>query len=512
MINKKEKISDILYLLGIIILLTILFYLFGNNIRVVFSDIGREMYISSEVANGAVLYKDIFNIFLPMGYFVNALIIKLFNNSINTFVCISYVLCLLILSSVYKIMTLYVNKSTSFFSTLVVLVTCTFASTVFNWHMPYSYSFFYSLASVMWALYFLLKYLSSDNINKYLYYTVILYSFSVSCKYDFLLFIFVILLVLKYKHTSFKDSLKSLCTIIIFPLISLIVLLLQKCTLDDILFAVNYIAKYIKSMPYFYQYAGLAPGDMLIYKLTHFRFESIYSLLGYINIAILLIYLFKKSSFKYIVLSIACILLAFKSVLYIDVFDWYGPFFFHFLFMNFVVFLSANIKRTYLVNIFLVFVISLNFYFCFVVKRDNYEPIHTDKGTFEIFSPDYKVTSDLLNFINNETSPTDKILVLPEGVLINYLTNRPTNGYLFHLISPNYRALGEDYIINLFLNQRFEYVVFHNYYYHEYNDSIFTTSWGRNFFKTVSDKYDLQKEYINENGITFSVYKLKELS
>ena len=511
MFKNIVKNSDLLYILILLFIVSIMFYFFGNCILLVYSDIGREMYISSQVANGAVLYKDIFNIFMPMGYFLNAIVIKIFGDSINTFVAISYVLTLLILLSMYKILNLYVNKATSFFTTLVVLFTCPFISTCFNWNLPYSYSLFYSLASVMWALYFLLKYVTEDNSNKYLYFSLFLYSFSISCKYDLFLFIFVVILAQIYKKAYFKDYLITLCSVIVFPLISFIILFYQKCTLNDLLFTLAYLKEYVKSMHFFYQYVGILPGDMLISKLTHFRFESFYSSLGYINIIILFIYLLKKYPFKHIILCIASIVLSAKSILNINLLHGYGPFFFHILFMNFVVFLSGIIKKQYWLNVLLIIAIFLNSYYFLFLHRDKYKPIHTDKGTFQIWDKNYESTRDLLNYINNNSQKADKILVAPEGALINYLTDRPTNGYLFHLIFPNYEALGEDFIINLFLSQHYKYVIFHSHNYPEYGRySPFIENWGQNFYKIVSENYDFKIKFVSNNGFTYYVYKLKE--
>ncbi|MBQ9245864.1 glycosyltransferase family 39 protein [bacterium] len=511
--NKIKNINiDILYLFFLILILMFLYLKYGNNIYIITGDFGREAYISSEVANGKVLYKDIFNIFAPMAYLVNALIIKIFNNSINTFLIISFILTTIVLSALYKISTLFIAKSTSFLSCVTIIVTCVFAPTVFNWHLPYSYSYFYALASIMWAFYFTLKYLENSNNRKYILYFLTLYSFSISCKYDFVLYIIVIFLVFIHKKHAPKNYFKAIGIISIFPFISLIILLLQKCTFNDIYFAINYIYKYSTSsiMHFFYQYAGLAPGHFIIEKIKSVRFENLYSMIGYINIIILLFYFIKRYEFKYIIFSLACIILAVKSILYIDVFDWYGPFFFHFLFLNFVVFITKIVNKNFIINIFLLCLIIINIHFGFTINsREGFETVTTNKGSLKIPSFNYSGIK-LLDFVNKETNSDDKILVLPEGVIINYLTDRQTNGYLFHLISPNYYALGEDFIIKKFLDANFNYVIFQDYNYIEYGNEIFIDDWGKNFYNLVLDKYEFHKEFINENGISFIVYKVKE--
>ena len=61
------------------------FILFGKNIYSPYLDIGRELYIAEQVKNSSVLYKDIFNVYFPMGYWLNAIFIKLFGSNLNTF-------------------------------------------------------------------------------------------------------------------------------------------------------------------------------------------------------------------------------------------------------------------------------------------------------------------------------------------------------------------------------------------------------------------------------------------
>ena len=77
--------TEILYILLLIIFVIVAFFLFRENIYSPYSDIGREMYITEQVKNGLVLYKDIFNVYSPLGYWLNAIIIKFFGNNLNIF-------------------------------------------------------------------------------------------------------------------------------------------------------------------------------------------------------------------------------------------------------------------------------------------------------------------------------------------------------------------------------------------------------------------------------------------
>ena len=96
----KNK-TDILYLFLIISFAIFSFVLFKENIYSPYSDIGREFYITEQIKEGAILYKDILNVYSPLGYWTNALITKLLGNNLNIFYGIGLVLSILTLIPIY---------------------------------------------------------------------------------------------------------------------------------------------------------------------------------------------------------------------------------------------------------------------------------------------------------------------------------------------------------------------------------------------------------------------------
>ena len=97
----------------IFILCVIGFLLFGNNIYSPYSDIGRELYIPWQIAQGKVLYKDIFCIYPPMGYLINGFIVKIFGAKLFVFTIIGFVISLLSLIACYLISGKYTDKKTA---------------------------------------------------------------------------------------------------------------------------------------------------------------------------------------------------------------------------------------------------------------------------------------------------------------------------------------------------------------------------------------------------------------
>jgi len=80
-LNYKPKI---IHIFVILFLLNLLIFTFFYGKTSLFSDVSRELYIPIAMNNGEVLYKDIFNVYAPLGYQINEIIIKLFSDKINT--------------------------------------------------------------------------------------------------------------------------------------------------------------------------------------------------------------------------------------------------------------------------------------------------------------------------------------------------------------------------------------------------------------------------------------------
>ena len=117
----KNNKKDIVYWIIILVLFLLSYYKFAFYMHYELSDFGRELYISSEIANGKVLYKDLFNIYAPMSYYFNSLFIKIFGNSFNMFFLISAFLSVMILIPFYNIAKKYVNKEIALSSIILIL-------------------------------------------------------------------------------------------------------------------------------------------------------------------------------------------------------------------------------------------------------------------------------------------------------------------------------------------------------------------------------------------------------
>ena len=332
----KNKL-EIIYIILIIIACIFTFILFGKNIYSPYSDIGRELYVAEQVKDGAILYKEVFNVYFPLGYWMNAILIKIFGSNLNTFYGIGLFLTILTAIPLFLITKIYTNKHIAFFLTLFILTSCSFYPSISNWITPYSYSILYALCFFIWSFYFLIKYINSGN-NKELYLCSFLAGLSVCFKYEYIAFCLILASICIYK----KNIIKPLSFYLITPLTSLLILLLQGCTTQDLIQAFNYMVGIANSnsAQYFYKFAGITISDQTIisniYKLIFPEFKSLFSSICIINIILLIISTIKKR-YKVALILLVSLITSIKSIGGIS-FEIYGTYFFPLLFIGLIAF------------------------------------------------------------------------------------------------------------------------------------------------------------------------------
>ena len=499
--NKQE----ILYILLLIIFCIISFLLFGKNVYSPYSDIGREVYVSEQVNNGVILYKDIFNVYFPLGYWLNAIFIKLFGNNLNTFYGIGLIFSILTIIPIYLINKIYTNKHLAFFITLFIITSCTFYPSISNWITPYSYSILYALCSIIWTFYLLLKYMDTKE-NKYLYLASFFTGLSICFKYEYIAFILIIIGLCIYK----KNIIKPILILGIMPLITITILFIQGCTIEDLLQAFNYMCGIANSYSakYFYQFAGITISlesfISNIIKLLHPDYKSIFGLICYINIIILVITLIKKQ-YKLSLLLLAGIFTSIKSLGGISL-EIYGTYFFPLLFMGLIttIYEKESKVKTIIISI-VCLVLSISYFKYGLSEQIKYTKISTQKGEIVIPKVFKNSTIDIINYISNNTKENEKVLILAEGTLINYITDRKSDNYIYYLIPPNTDIFDEEFINNKIKEKKIDFVITTNIQYPWYNEKSFMTGWGNKYLNLIQEEYK-QIDVIGEN-LKFYVFK-----
>ncbi len=104
---------------GIILPLILIFIFFtGVNLSWgkwghVIYDCFREAVLPQAILDGKVLYRDITNLYPPLGYYFNALLYLIFGNSLNTLYWAGIINSFLILSIIYFVVKKYSSDFTA---------------------------------------------------------------------------------------------------------------------------------------------------------------------------------------------------------------------------------------------------------------------------------------------------------------------------------------------------------------------------------------------------------------
>ncbi len=255
------NLKDYQILLLLFFINLIFFYVFYSSVMI-FSDSSREIYVPIAMNNGDVLYKDIFNVYAPLGYQLNAFLIKVFGENLRTFYFAGFINSTLILFGLFYILKLFIKKgSILVFSILLAIMTmCIYTVTQTNYIFPYSYSLVYALNSFIWSLICLLCFIKNDN-RLFLYLSFFFYGMSICFKYEFISFGIVLFLFLIFKKVNFKTVALCILSFLIIPFISLSFLFIQGVSFYDLKQAMIYMIMLskAKSVKILYTYLGFIP-------------------------------------------------------------------------------------------------------------------------------------------------------------------------------------------------------------------------------------------------------------
>lgn len=525
------KKFNLIYFFIILTILLICFQKYKYNIYSPYSDIGREFYINCQSLNNEPLYSGIFNVYAPLGYQINNLITRLFSDSLNTFYSIGLILSLLILTGIFLISEKFTGKAAALAISVLIIPTCIFYPSVSNWITPYSYSVLYALSGFIWSLYFLIKYTDEEK-DKYLILSCLSSGFSLASKYEYGLILLVIFGVIIYKRPSKSVIIKSLEALILFPLLSIIILFITKSGLYGIIESINYMKglAWSYSAKYFYYYNGFIPSQgafknavVSLYKDFYYIIENIerynhnnpltniqpnsqsFLWIGYsiilINIILIIKALVKRKNYTkddilLLILCLAAIAGSIKCIFAVN-FEIYGTFFFPILLIAFISFLNSFRLLKIFKRIIILILFSISFFYFTdnsqIIKSYNLKEISTPKGIIKVKSVYYESTMKLINYIQLNTKEGDKILVIPEGAIINYLLNRISDNKLYYLIPPNCEIFSDKYIINRLSMFPPDKIIISNIMYRDFNQTSFINSWGENIYKYIESNYRMEK-------------------
>ena len=539
---KIDKYLIFLWLLSVIGLI-----FFVGHYSGILIDFGREVYYPEQILNGKVLYKDLFNIYGPFAYQINAILYKIFGTKLSALYGAGIVCSLLTVSGIYLIAKKFLSEFLSFCIGIFTIVIGIATTSIFNFHFPYSWAMLYGLISFLYSLLFLLKFEENKN-EKYLYLSSFLAGICVACKYDFLLYSLVVLFFI-FKNRSMKAFLSFLA----IPVLSFGILFIQGMRFSDIintLQIVNTMA-HTKTLTYFYQNSGVYfhPKSILwnIFQFLVFGFVFGLFLFGWnlfkkekyffkllsiilcitalmisyviyttaikislsffpLLIVIFSICIYKKLDTKTTILIVSTFAANIK-ILWALMLGSYGTYYAPIILITVLVLLKVlfkNYEKAF--SLYLLFICLIYFSFdCYGLDISK-QFINTPRGKIATSTPLAKSSNELIEFINKNTKPDDRIVIFPEGMIINFLANRKSDDWYNSLLPLYIETFGEDKIIEHFKSNKPDYIVFNNLDMKDYYYNYICQNYALGFCEFVKNNYK-QETVISNGYLRYLVFK-----
>ena len=144
------------------------------------------------------------------------------------------------------------------------------------------------------------------------------------------------------------------------------------------------------------------------------------------------------------------------------------------------------------------------------IFQDKNKLISTSKGKLYIEKEFYNTTSKLFDFIHKNSNRTDKILILPEGMMINFLSiiNKMTHTQTLKYFYMHSGILFHKYTIPFhYQNNMPNYIIFTSWNSKDYYFSMICDDYMKPFCEFVKKEYFLETRL---NGdFTYVIYKHK---
>lgn len=515
----KNNAFCIIYNLLILLIFIIGYGHFGDAIV----DSFREAYIPEQVSKGEVLYKNIFSIYAPFAYLFNGFLFKIFGSNLKVLYAVGFILSLGILNLVYIISNLFLEKKYSFSIILFMISGAVLSPNVFNYFFPYSYGILYGLFFILLCLYFCFK---DRSALAFIFYTL-----AVCSKYEFALLL-PLLIFASYKKNLFKNLMYSVLTalLIVSPLF------IQSVGVENIVASIQIIIAMTaaKTLYWFYSILGLTFRWELIpiYLINFFkcmipmfflyRFYSIFTLF----LTIVYFYFFATPEILIFIFPLILIsfIIRYKNLTHEEVFfilsallisakiffaftmQSYGVFFIPFCLISLYILIPKFLRKAFcivLISIALSFGIkNINSLLSRTVK------IQTTKGTFYTTTAYGKSISKIVDYVQKNTNNEDKILVYPECLIVNYMSDRSSDNKFYSLIPLYVETFGEDIIIKRIAKIRPKYILINNYNTSNYYYSYFGQDYAGEILHYISEHY--KKIAVIGENLIFTVYEYKD--
>ena len=541
----KNKPLIILWLLCFIALM-----IFTGHYTNILFDVGREVYYPERILEGKVLYKDLFNIYGPFSYLLNALLYKIFSVNLAVLYCSGAVCSLGIVSGIYLIAKKFLNIPLSFAIALFTIATGVCSANLFNFTFPYSWAMLYGTLSFIYSLYFLIRYCQEGRSN-FFYISSLLAGLAVANKYEFVIYAGILFLVAIFSKNK-TIILNFITSFLIFPVICFGILFLQGLRTEHLITAVQEIKKLMnaETLKYFYMTQGVFfhpkalpvwgisllktgipfTGMLFSYRLfdknktLSVTLITVFAIIEYFlcdpKVFVFLIPLtvilavcgFKKvkTDISLILLILSAVSVSLKSFWGLTPLN-YGNFYAPVILIAFFGVLYSFVCNKYQ-NIAAIFisVISLCFLNSNIYQRTFLNgKISSPHGTIFTYKHQAESANQVLSLLNNYEKGT-QALIYPEGLLLNFLSknNIKSDDYYNSLLPLYQESMGEENFINILNNEQPTLVIFNNQSTKDYYFEYICSSYAFNFCNTVKKDYK-EINYI-KGGTSYMIFQRKK--
>jgi hypothetical protein len=121
-------------------------------------DCGREMYVPQQISQGKMLYRDLWYPYGPLAPYWNALLFKIFGDSLNVLYASGLAITLALAFVLFAVSRMFVSSFAAFVVVFVFLLEA-FRTHLFNYILPYSYGSTLGSLLAFLFLYYLLRHI-----------------------------------------------------------------------------------------------------------------------------------------------------------------------------------------------------------------------------------------------------------------------------------------------------------------------------------------------------------------
>ena len=156
---------------------------------------------------------------------------------------------------------------------------------------------------------------------------------------------------------------------------------------------------------------------------------------------------------------------------------------------------------TFLIVLTLVFA---NIFALQIIKEDS--SVKTKFGTVKMEKQNALALSEAISYLAEHSRKDDSLLVLPEGIMINYLTQKSWDFYQTSFIPLDFETFGEDNIIKEVTNKKPDFIMFIKRDTSEYGKEYICKDYGIKTCKYIAQYYSFEGAF----GEKFRVFLFKQ--